>query len=41
MKSGHKCEIMEKGPQGRDGENLQFFLALDFSKTLRKWSKSS
>ena len=25
MKSGHKCEIREKGPQGRGGENLQFF----------------
>ena len=25
MKSGHKCEIREKGPQGRGCENLQFF----------------
>ena len=25
MKSGHKCEMSEKGPQGRDGGNLQFF----------------
>ena len=25
MKSVHKCEMSEKGPQGRGGENLQFF----------------
>ena len=25
MKSGHKCEMSEKGPQGRGGGNLQFF----------------
>ena len=25
MKSGHKYETSEKGPQGRGGGNLQFF----------------
>ena len=25
MKSVHKCEMSKKGPQGRGGENLQFF----------------
>ena len=25
MKSGYKCEMSEKGPQGRGGGNLQFF----------------
>ena len=24
MKSGHKCEMSEKGPQGRGGGYLQF-----------------
>ena len=38
MKSVHKCEMSEKGPQGRGGENFNFF---DFSKSFRKWRKSS
>ena len=38
MKSGHKCEISEKGPQGRGGENLQFF-RLFVAKMKKKFAK--
>ena len=36
MKSGHKCEIREKGPQGRGGENLQFFRFLEKFAKMKK-----
>ena len=36
MKSGHKCEISEKGPQGRGGENLQFFRNLEKFAKMKK-----
>ena len=36
MKSGHKCEISEKGPQGRGGENLQFFRLVEKFAKMKK-----
>ena len=36
MKSGHKCEIREKGPQGRGGENLQFFRLFEKFAKMKK-----
>ena len=36
MKSGHKCEMSEKGPQGRGGENLQFFWLFEKFAKMKK-----
>ena len=36
MKSGHKCEMSEKGPQGRYGGNLQFFRVFEKFANMKK-----
>ena len=38
MKSGHKCETCEKGPQGRGGGNLQFFRVFEKFAKMKKSS---